>query len=127
MKYINSFVLENGRPYLPDECFNSCSKRHQTSHGLSYALMVLIHYVLYHKEESLKMQTRISVYKLYTKSKALYIEIHRAAASLLIGVKHLNYSSSLRYQELSKSESLQQFNTFKQQELPTWSDSIQTL
>lgn len=87
----------------------------------------LIHYVLYHKEESLKMQTRISVYKLYTKSKALYIQIHKAAVSLLIRVKHLNYNSSLCYQELSKSESLQQFNTVKQHELPTWSDSIQTL
>lgn len=28
------------------------------------------------------MQTRISVYKLYTKSKALYIQIHQAAVSL---------------------------------------------
>lgn len=32
------------------------------------------------------MQTRISVYKLYTKSKALYIQIHQAAVRLLIVV-----------------------------------------
>lgn len=46
----------------------------------------------YITKKVLKMQTRISVYKLYTKSKALYIQIRRAAVSLLIKFKPLNYS-----------------------------------
>lgn len=58
------------------------------------------------------MQTRISVYKLYTKSKALYIQIHQAAASL--SRQSQTFKLQLLHlcsRELRESESLQQVQT----------------
>lgn len=62
------------------------------------------------------MQTRISVYKLYTKSKALYIQVHQAAVSLLIGVKHLHYNSCV----LSGAQQVSHFSGFPQASNMVW-------
>lgn len=59
---------------------------------MSWACLWFISQCLISQSKSLKMQTRISVYKLYTKSKALYIQVYQAAVSPLLRVKPPRYS-----------------------------------